>query len=90
MIAEKIQTALNDQIKAELESAYLYQAMAAFFHTQGFDGMGQWMRVQALEELTHSSKIFDFVLERDGKVDLHPLGLKKAHWEKPLEASQDA
>ncbi|HPQ81993.1 MAG TPA: ferritin-like domain-containing protein, partial [bacterium] len=47
MINEKMQQAMNEQIKHELDSAYLYLSMSAWFESQGFDGMAAWMRVQA-------------------------------------------
>jgi len=47
MLSDKIQGALNDQLNAELYSAYLYLSMAAYFHAVGLGGFAQWMRVQA-------------------------------------------
>lgn len=90
MIGDKLLRAINEQIKEELESAYIYYAMSAYFHAKGFDGMAQWMHAQTLEELTHAQKFFDHILERDGKVALMPLGIKKTEWSSPLEAFQDA
>jgi len=46
-----MQDAVNEQLKNKLESAYLYLAMAAYFHSLKLDGMAQWMRVQTREEL---------------------------------------
>ncbi len=45
MISKKMQNALNEQTKYELESAYLYYAMVANLADQGLDGMAQWMKV---------------------------------------------
>jgi hypothetical protein len=39
MIGRKMQDAMNEQIKNELESAYIYLSMAAYFHSLGLDGM---------------------------------------------------
>ena len=52
---------MNEQIKHELESAYLYLSMAAYFHFLGLDGMAQWMRVQTQEELVHVMKFLVIV-----------------------------
>ncbi len=65
-----IQDALNEQINAELSSAYIYLAMSAHFTEQNLDGFAHWMRQQAGEELGHAMKLFDYVLERRGHVDL--------------------
>jgi ferritin len=90
MISQTMQQAINEQIKNELESAYLYQAMAAWFHSIGFDGMGQWMRAQAGEELAHATKFFDHLLDREGTVVLQALGQPPRTWESPLAAFEAA
>jgi ferritin len=90
MIKDKIREAFNQQIKEELESAYVYMSMAAWFHSQGLDGMAQWMKSQTVEEITHAMKFFDHITERDGRVEMLPLGIKKTEWSSPLEAFQDA
>ena len=90
MISKKIQQAFNEQINHEIASAYLYLSMAAYFSASGFDGMAQWMHVQAHEEYAHAMKFFDHLLERDGKVELLELTKPKAKWATPLAAFQDA
>ena len=90
MISKKIQQALNEQINHEIGSAYLYLSMAAYFGSAGFDGMAQWMHVQAHEEYIHAMKFFNHILERDGKVELLELTKPKAKWATPLAAFQDA
>lgn len=90
MIKDKMRDALNQQIKEELESAYIYMSMAAWFHSQGLDGMAQWMKAQTVEEVVHAMKFFDHLAERDGRVEMLPLGIKKTEWSSPLEAFQDA
>ncbi|MCX8126463.1 MAG: ferritin-like domain-containing protein, partial [Dehalococcoidia bacterium] len=52
MIPKRIEEKFNEQIKHELESAYLYLGMAAYFDAAGFPGMARWMRAQVQEELT--------------------------------------
>ena len=90
MIKDKMRNALNQQIKEELESAYIYLSMAGYFHSQGLDGMAQWMKSQTVEEIVHAMKFFDHITERDGRVEMLPLGIKKTEWSSPLEAFQDA
>ncbi len=90
MIKDKVRAALNEQIKFEFESAYLYLAMAAFFQEKNLDGMAQWMRVQSMEEMTHAMKFYNHIIEREGHVELLPLGIKKTEWSTPEEAFQDA
>ena len=45
MLTDKLQDALNDQINAELYSAYLYYSMAAYFEALSLKGFSHWMRV---------------------------------------------
>ena len=64
---EKIRNALNGQINAELYSSYLYLSMASYFKRMNLDGFARWMEIQALEEMTHAMKFFNFINERGGK-----------------------
>jgi ferritin len=90
MIADRLCKAMNDQIKNELESYYIYLSMAAYFESVSLDGMGHWMRCQAHEEMIHTMKFFSHVIDRGGKVVLQDLKQLKTQWSSPLEAFQDA
>ena len=90
MIGKKMQEAINEQIKEELGSAYLYLSMAAYFHSKGLDGMAHWMRIQTQEEMVHAMKFFDHIVERDGRAILLALDQPKTSWSSPLEAFQEA
>ena len=90
MIGERLNTAINDQIKNELESYYIYLSMAAYLHSKSLDGMGHWMRAQAHEEMIHAMKFIEHLIDRDGKVVLQDLRQLKTEWNSPLEAFQDA
>jgi len=56
--------AINEQINRELFSAYLYQAMAAWFDSKHLPGFSSWMRLQAKEELAHAERFFDHLIDR--------------------------
>jgi len=73
MLKDKVQKALNDQVNAEMHSAYLYLSMSAYFQKIGLAGFANWMKVQYKEELSHALKIFDFIHERNGQVVLTPI-----------------
>jgi ferritin len=90
MISKKIQDALNEQINAELYSAYLYLSMEAYFQSQNLPGSANWMRVQTQEELTHAMKIYDFVNERGGRVILKSIAEPQTEWQAPLAAFEAA
>ena len=70
MISKKIEAALNEQVNAEMYSAYLYLSMEAFFRSKNLTGFANWMKVQAQEEMTHVMKIYDFIDERGGRIDI--------------------
>ncbi len=90
MLSPKMQDAFNEQIKHELNSAYIYLGMAAYFENSSLPGFAHWMRVQVQEELFHASKFFDFVYERDGEVQLFSLDQPSAAYDSPLAAFEAA
>lgn len=90
MIGERLCKAMNEQIKNELESYYIYFSMAAYFHSLSLDGMGHWMRCQAHEEMIHATKFFNHLIDRGGKVVLQDVKQLKTEWPSPLEAFRDA
>lgn len=73
MLSKKLQQAINEQIKHEMYSAYLYLSMGAYFEAGNLHGMAHWMRVQFGEEQAHALKFFDFVNERGGRVELQAI-----------------
>lgn len=74
MKSKKVEAALNKQINEEFFSAYVYLAMAAEADRMGLPGFSNWFKLQFNEELVHVDKFFNFVLERDGKVELDAIG----------------
>ena len=90
MIGKKMLEEMNEQVKYELYSAYLYLSMSAYFHSKGLDGMAQWMRVQAQEELTHAAKFFDHINSRGGSVVLRAIDQPETKWDSPLAAFRHA
>jgi ferritin len=74
-------TAINEQINSEFEASYTYLAMASFCDHQKFLGAAKWLRLQSEEERLHAMKLFDFVLARDGAVDLKAIDQPKTKFE---------
>lgn len=85
MLSEKMEKALNSQINAELYSAYMYLAMAAYFEQNNLSGFANWMRVQFQEEQMHAMKLFDYVFERGGKVTLTAIEAPPSQWKSPQD-----
>lgn len=90
MLPGKIETAFNEQIRHELESAYLYLAMAAWFDSSGLAGMARWMRAQTQEEVTHAMRFFKHIAERGGRVHLQAMAEPKSEWDSALAAFEAA
>lgn len=90
MIGEKVQDAFNEQINAELYSAYLYLSMAAQLEAMNLRGFANWMRQQAREEIAHAMKFFAHVNERGGRVTLTRIDAPPKEWPSPLAIFQDA
>ena len=90
MLSKKVEKALNDQLNMEYSSAYVYQAMAAYFSDINFSGFAAWMDNQAEEERTHARKIYDYILERGGKVVLSEIRAPKSQYKSALEAFEDS
>ena len=83
-LKKKMETALNDQINAELYSSYLYLSMSADLEGKGLAGFANWMKIQAQEELVHAMKLYDFVIERGGNVTLKAIEEPQGKWKSPL------
>ena len=82
--------AINEQINSEFEASYTYLAMAGFCERQRFSGAARWLRSQSDEERLHGLKLFDFVLARDGAVDLKTIEEPKGTFESLGEVFEQA
>ena len=89
-IQQDVEAILNEQLRHEFESAYAYLGLAAALQTAGFDGFAHWMKKQYEEELTHAMKIFEFIHERQGTVQLQNFECPNFSLECPCEAFQKA
>jgi ferritin len=89
MIGQIILKALNEQIKKELDSAYLYLSMAAYFDSENLEGMAHWMKLQAKEEFNHAMKFYNHINERGGKVEFFALEKPPMDWKDPYEVFKD-
>jgi len=85
MFSKKLLDAMNEQMKNEFGSAYLYLAMAGYFQSEDLPGIANWMRVQALEELTHGEKFFHFICDAAGRTDLRAIDMPQNSYKSPLD-----
>lgn len=73
MLSKSVQDAINEQIRNEIQSAYLYLAMSAHCEAVNLPGSAHWLRAQWEEELEHSMKMFKYVYDRGGRVTLQAI-----------------
>jgi len=85
MISQSLADALNDQLKQELYSSYLYLSMSAYCDDRSLTGFAHWLRLQAEEERTHAMKLFDFVQDRDGRAVLQAIPQPPRDFGSPVE-----
>lgn len=85
MLSKTMQEALNDQINHEFYASYLYLSMAAHFDQANYPGFAHWMRLQSQEEYGHAMKIFGFINDRDGQVELKAIAQPATKFKSPLD-----
>jgi len=89
MISKTMQDAINEQINKELYSGYIYLSMSTYFEELSLPGFARWLRLQALEEQEHAMKLFDYLHERGGSVQLKAIDQPPAKWNSKLEIFQE-
>lgn len=89
MINDRLNGELNQQINAEIYSAYLYLSMCAWFESKNLSGFATWMKAQFQEEMFHADKMFNYLNERGGSVILETIDKPKAEWDSPIDVFED-
>lgn len=84
MLSQKMQSALNAQINAEMWSAYLYLSMSMAAADKGLKGVANWFAIQFKEEQDHAQIFINYVLSRGGRVLLEPIAAVDTEWESAL------
>lgn len=85
MISKTVQNAFNNHISKEFYSAYLYLSMSSYLQSVNLPGAAHWMRLQYQEETMHAMKLFDYVHEREGKVELKAIEKPAASFKSPVD-----
>ena len=89
-ISDAMTSAINEQIKAEFDSAYIYLAMSAYFKDAGLSGMSHWMSKQYKEEVEHAEKFIDYLYERGARVIIPEIAKPKDTYTDALEVFRTA
>lgn len=85
MLKKNIEKMLVDQVNFEIYSAYIYLAMAAYCDDKDLPGFANWLKIQWEEEIFHAMKMYNYVLERGGRIVLHKIDAPPKTW-KSLQA----
>ena len=90
MLSNAVEKAINDQIKNELYSAYLYLSMSAYFEANNMPGSARWMRLRSEEEVSHAMKLFDYMGDRGSRVVLQGIEQPPAEFASTLDIFEKA
>lgn len=85
MLSDQVLTELNEQFNREMYSAYLYMAMSAYSKNTGLNGFANWFMVQYHEEMFHAMKIYEYIQQQGGKIELKAIQQPPAEFESPLD-----
>jgi ferritin len=83
--SERMYNGLNEQIRNEYFSAYLYLAMSAACLEKNLPGFAHWFRLQYEEELSHGDKIFNYMADRSARVKLLQIDEPPFEWNTALD-----
>ncbi len=90
MIDTRLEEALGQQINHEFAAAYSYLGMAAYFDTLSLDGFAHWMQAQHDEEVDHGMRLFRYLLDRGGRINLAGIPQPRSDFSNSVEVFETA
>lgn len=85
MLSDNLLKNLNDQVNFEFYSSYTYLAMAAYAESVDLSGIANFFRVQAQEELFHAMKLYDYIFQKNGVVELDKIDKPEGKYESIID-----
>ncbi|MDO4590230.1 MAG: ferritin [Slackia sp.] len=88
----KVYELINDQINAELYSAYLYMSFADYYQEQGLSGYANYYMIQAAEERDHALIFRNYLHDNGEKIKLGAIACPDKQFDDfmgPLEAAYE-
>ncbi len=73
MLTKRVEEAMNEQLRNELQAAYTYLGMSAYCESQSLPGFAAWLRAQFEEEQQHAFRFYSFILDRGNHIELRQL-----------------
>jgi ferritin len=89
MISETMAARLNQQIKEEFFSYWLYTSMSYAYEAMGLKGFAKWFQMQADEEKGHAVKIAGYLVDQGARVKLTALPQPKTDYASVVEIVQE-
>jgi ferritin len=90
MVKQNVQDIINQQINAEMYSAYLYLGMAVWCTDQNLNGAAHWFKQQAKEEMGHAMKFYKYLEETGSQIVLKAIEPPPAKWSSLLNVFEEA
>ena len=84
MISKNMEKLLNEQLNAELYSAYLYLSMSGYLEDAGYKGMAHWFFVQYKEETDHALFFYKYLLNEGAQVEFPAIPAPEMGFTSPI------
>lgn len=89
-MTQRMLSAVNRQINAELHSAFLYLSMSMDAEAKGYSGIANWFYVQWKEEQDHARILENYINSLDqAKVELTSIPSMQKEWESAQQMFED-
>lgn len=82
---KQVYKVFNEQVQAELYSAYMYLAMSFDMEAKNYKGMAHWLHEQYEEEREHALRLIKFMQDRGVQPELLPIDAPAFQYGSPLQ-----
>ncbi|MDD7511296.1 MAG: ferritin [Peptostreptococcaceae bacterium] len=90
MLKKEVVKLLNEQVNAEMYSAYLYLDFSNYFNNIGLDGFANWYSIQAKEEMDHAMMFYNYLHDGDEEVVLDAIAKPERNWKDAIGILKEA
>ncbi len=90
MLDKKIEDMIVEQMNFEIHSAYIYLAMGAYCDSIDMPGFANWFKIQWEEEIYHSTRMYEYIVERGGRPILESIEAPQKEWSSLIDTFEKA
>lgn len=87
-MTQELVKAMNEQIRLEMYSGYLYLALSVKMEKENFKGYASWLAKHYMEELSHGLDFMKFMQKRDMEIELLDIKAEEITEANPLEIAK--